>query len=189
VSQDPRKLVRPIRLSNGLYKFKEDTNIDRVVLACITNLQNGADLLWIETPTPNVQQIAAMVNRLKEVAPNARLVYKNSHSFYWTLNFRSQVFDEMLAEGKNMTAYNRNNLLDVHYDGSRLCHRVNQKIKTFQIYGTRKAGIFHHLIALPTDHTTVLHMNDLTEGYFGEEGMLAYVKGAQRQEIRKKLLV
>jgi isocitrate lyase len=28
-------------------------------------------------------------------------------------------------------------------------------------------------------------MNDLTEGYFGEEGMLAYVKGVQRQEIRK----
>ena len=28
-------------------------------------------------------------------------------------------------------------------------------------------------------------MNDLTEGYFGKEGMLAYVKGVQRQEIRK----
>ena len=28
-------------------------------------------------------------------------------------------------------------------------------------------------------------MNDLTEGYFGEEGMLAYVRGVQRQEIRK----
>lgn len=28
-------------------------------------------------------------------------------------------------------------------------------------------------------------MNDLTEGYFGKEGMLAYEKGVQRQEIRK----
>ena len=28
-------------------------------------------------------------------------------------------------------------------------------------------------------------MNDLTEGYYGEEGMLAYVKDVQRQEIRK----
>ncbi len=28
-------------------------------------------------------------------------------------------------------------------------------------------------------------MNDLTEGYFGKEGMLAYVKDVQRQEIRK----
>lgn len=49
----------------------------------------------------------------------------------------------------------------------------------------REAGVFHHLITLPTYHTTALHMNDLTEGYFGEEGMLAYVKGVQRQEIRK----
>jgi isocitrate lyase len=179
------KLVRPIRLANGLYKFKEGTNIDRVVLDCITSLQNGADLLWIETPTPNVQQIAAMVNRVKEVVPNAKLVYNNSPSFNWTLNFRNQVFDEMLVEGENMTAYDRNNLMDVHYDGSELCHRADQKIKTFQKDGAREAGIFHHLITLPTYHTTALHMNDLTEGYFGEEGMLAYVKGVQRQEIRK----
>ena len=179
------KLVRPIRLANGLYKFKEGSNIDRVVLDCITSLQNGADLLWIETPTPNVQQIAQMVNRVKEVVPNAKLVYNNSPSFNWTLSFRGQVYEEMLAEGENMTAYDRNNLMDAQYDGSELCHRADKKIKTFQSDGAREAGIFHHLITLPTYHTTALHMNDLTEGYFGEEGMLAYVKGVQRQEIRK----
>ena len=179
------KLVRPIRLANGLYKFKEGSNIDRVVLDCITSLQNGADLLWIETPTPNVQQIAHMVNRVKEVVPNAKLIYNNSPSFNWTLSFRGQVYEEMLAEGENMTAYDRNNLMDAQYDGSELCHRADKKIKTFQSDGAREAGIFHHLITLPTYHTTALHMNDLTEGYFGEEGMLAYVKGVQRQEIRK----
>lgn len=179
------KLVRPIRLANGLYKFKEGSNIDRVVLDCITSLQNGADLLWIETPTPNVKQIANMVNRVKEVVPNAKLVYNNSPSFNWTLNFRNQVFEEMLSEGENMTAYDRNNLMDVKYDTSELSYLADQKIKTFQIDGAKEAGIFHHLITLPTYHTTALHMNDLTEGYFGEEGMLAYVKGVQRQEIRK----
>ncbi|WP_040252659.1 isocitrate lyase [Psychroserpens mesophilus] len=178
-------LVRPIRLPNGLYKFKEGSNIDRVVLDCITSLQNGADLLWIETPTPNVKQIAHMVNRIKEVVPNAKLVYNNSPSFNWTLNFRHQAFDEMLAEGENMTMYDRNNLMDTQYDGSELCHRADEKIKTFQADGAREAGIFHHLITLPTYHTTALHMNDLTEGYFGKEGMLAYVKHVQRQEIRK----
>ena len=179
------KLVRPVRLANGLYRFKEGSNIDRVVLDCITSLQNGADLLWIETPTPNVQQIAKMVNRVKKVVPNAKLVYNNSPSFNWTLNFRNQVYHEMLAEGENMTGYDRNNLMDAQYDGSELCHRADQKIKTFQIDGAREAGIFHHLITLPTYHTTALHMNDLTESYFGKEGMLAYVKGVQRQEIRK----
>lgn len=179
------KLVRPVRLPNGLYKFKEGSNIDRVVLDCVTSLQNGADLLWIETPTPNVKQIAHMVNRIKEVVPNAKLVYNNSPSFNWTLNFRNQVYEEMLSEGENMTDYDRNNLMDAQYDDSQLSYRADEKIRTFQIDGARYAGIFHHLITLPTYHTTALHMNDLTEGYFGEEGMLAYVKGVQRQEIRK----
>lgn len=179
------KLLRPIRLENGLYKFKEGSNIDRVVLDCITSLQNGADLLWIETPTPNVQQIANMVNRVKEVVPNAKLVYNNSPSFNWTLNFRNQVYEEMIVEGENMTAYDRNNLMDEKYDISELGYRSDQRIKTFQVDGAREAGIFHHLITLPTYHTTALQMNNLTEGYFGEDGMLAYVKGVQRQEIRK----
>tara|TARA_R110000868_G_scaffold410193_2_gene697567 strand:- start:6907 stop:8535 length:1629 start_codon:yes stop_codon:yes gene_type:complete len=179
------KLYRPIRLANGLYKFKDGSNIDRVVLDCITSLQNGADLLWIETPTPNVKQIAHMVNKVKDVVPNAKLVYNNSPSFNWTLNFRNQVYEEMLSEGENMTAYDRNNLMDAQYDDSELSYRADQKIKTFQMDGAREAGIFHHLITLPTYHTTALHMNDLSEGYFGEEGMLAYVKGVQRQEIRK----
>ena len=179
------KLVRPVRLPNGLYKFKEGTNIDRVVLDCVTSLQNGADLLWIETPTPNVKQIAHMVNRVREVVSNAKLVYNNSPSFNWTLNFRNQAYDEMLAGGIDVVGYDRNNLMDAKYDGSSLCKRADEKIKTFQVDGARDAGIFHHLITLPTYHTTALHMNDLTEGYFGEEGMLAYVKGVQRQEIRK----
>jgi len=179
------KLVRPVRLPNGLYKFKDDSHIDRVVLDCVTSLQNGADLLWIETPTPNVKQIAHMVNRIKEVVPNAKLVYNNSPSFNWTLNFRKQAYEEMLSEGENMTDYDRNNLMDEQYDDSPLCYRADEKIRTFQIDGARYAGIFHHLITLPTYHTTALHMNNLTEGYFGEEGMLAYVKDVQRQEIRK----
>lgn len=179
------KLVRPIRLSNGLYKFKEGSNIDRVVLDCIVSLKNGADLLWIETPTPNVDQIAHMVNRVKEEVPNAKLVYNNSPSFNWTLNFRNQVYDTMVLEGKDVSMYDKNNLMNALYDGSELCTRADEKIRTFQIDGAREAGIFHHLITLPTYHTTALHMNDLTEGYFGEEGMLSYVKEVQRKEIRK----
>jgi isocitrate lyase len=179
------KLVRPVRLSNGLYQFKEGSNIDRVVLDCITSLQNGADLLWIETPTPNVKQIANMVNKIREVVPNAKLVYNNSPSFNWTLNFRNQAYEEMILEGENMTGYDRNNLMDKQYDNSELCYRAEAKIRTFQKDSAKEAGIFHHLITLPTYHTTALHMNDLTQGYFGEDGMLAYVKGVQLQEIRK----
>ncbi len=181
------KLVRPLRLENGLYKFKEGSNIDRVVLDCITSLQNGADLLWIETPTPNVKQIAHMVNRVRKVVPDAKLVYNNSPSFNWTLNFRNQAYEEMCAEGENMTGYDRNNLMDAQYDTSELSYRADRNIRSFQKDSAREAGIFHHLITLPTYHTTALHMNDLTEGYFGDQGMLAYVQDVQRQEIRKSV--
>jgi isocitrate lyase len=179
------KLVRPVRMANGLYRFKEGSNIDRVVFDCITSLQNGADLLWIETPTPHVGQIAHMVNRIKEKVPNAKLVYNNSPSFNWTINFRQQVFDAMLEENEDVSNYNRANLMDDKYDNTELSRRADEKIRTFQEDAAREAGVFHHLITLPTYHTTALHMNNLTEGYFGEKGMLAYVESVQRQEIRK----
>ncbi len=179
------KLVRPVRLSNGLYSFRTGTNIDRVVLDCVTSLQHGADLLWIETPTPDVEAIAAMVNKIKEQVPNAKLVYNNSPSFNWTLNFRKQAYKRWEAAGKDLSAYDKSDLMNAKYDDSELAIEADQKIRTFQEDSSRVSGVFHHLITLPTYHTTALHMNDLSKGYFGEEGMLAYVGGVQRQEIRK----
>ena len=179
------KLVRPVRLPNGLYRFRAGTNIDRVVLDCVTSLHHGADLLWIETPTPDVEAIATMVNRIKEQAPNAKLCYNNSPSFNWTLNFRKQAYTRWEAAGKDLSDYDVNNLMAAKYDTTELGIEADQKIKTFQADSAKVSGIFHHLITLPTYHTTALHMNDLSEGYFGEEGMLAYVGGVQRQEIRK----
>jgi isocitrate lyase len=179
------KLVRPVRMSNGLFSFRAGTNIDRVVLDCVVSLQHGADLLWIETPTPDVDAIAAMVNRIKEQVPNAKLVYNNSPSFNWTLNFRKQAYKRWEAAGKDLSAYDANDLMNAKYDDSELALEADQKIRTFQEDSSRVSGVFHHLITLPTYHTTALHMNDLSKGYFGEEGMLAYVGGVQRQEIRK----
>lgn len=179
------KLHRPSRLPSGLYEFEKGTNIDRVVLDCISSLQAGADLLWIETPTPHVGQIAAMVNRIKEEVPNAKLVYNNSPSFNWTVNFRQQAFDAMDKAGEDVSAYVRADLMDIKYDGTVLADKADEMIRTFQADSSREAGIFHHLITLPTYHTTALQMNDLSEGYFGDQGMLAYVAGVQRQELRK----
>jgi isocitrate lyase len=41
-----------------------------------------------------------MVNRVKEIVPNAKLVYNNSPSFNWTLNFRQQAFDRMVKKAR-----------------------------------------------------------------------------------------
>ena len=179
------QLVRPKRLASGLFQFKPGTGEDRVVLDCITSLQNGADLLWIETEKPHVGQIAAMVNRIKEVVPDAKLVYNNSPSFNWTLNFRQQVFDAWKEEGKDVSAYDRPKLMSEEYDNTELGQLADEWCRNFQRDGSREAGIFHHLITLPTYHTAALSTDNLAKGYFGDEGMLAYVAGVQRKEIRQ----
>ena len=178
------KLHRPKRLASGLYQFRADTQIDRVVLDCVSSLQNGADLLWIETATPNVEEIAHMVNRVRETVPNAKLVYNNSPSFNWTLNFRQQAYDRWVAEGKDVSAYDRAKLMSAEYDATELAADADEKVRTFQADASREAGVFHHLITLPTYHTAALSTHELAQGYFGSEGMLAYVAGVQRKEIR-----
>jgi len=181
------KLVKPVRLPNGLYKFQENTGFDRVVLDCITSLQNGADLLWIETEKPHVGQIGDMVRAIRSEIPNAKLVYNNSPSFNWTLNFRQQIFDLWSEAAKDLSQYNREELMSVKYDDTDLALEADEKIRTFQADAAREAGIFHHLITLPTYHTAALSTDDLAKGYFGDQGMLAYVKGVQRREIRQGL--
>ncbi len=179
------KLMRPKRLRSNLYQFRPGTGEDRCVLDCITSLQNGADLLWIETEKPNVEQIAGMVDRIREAVPNAKLVYNNSPSFNWTLNFRQQVFDAWEAEGKDLSAYNRDNLMSVDYDETELAAEADNRIQSFQRDASARAGIFHHLITLPTYHTAALSTDNLAKRYFGDEAMLGYVKTVQRQEIRQ----
>ena len=179
------KLLKPKRLPSNLFQFKKGSGEDRVVLDCITSLQNGADLLWIETEKPHVGQIAGMVNRIREVVPNAKLVYNNSPSFNWTLNFRQQVFDAWTEEGKDVSAYDRANLMSAEYDETELSAEADRRIQSFQADAAREAGIFHHLITLPTYHTAALSTDNLAKGYFGDLGMLAYVEGVQRKEIRQ----
>jgi isocitrate lyase len=128
-----------------------------------------------------------MVNEIRKTVPNAKLVYNNSPSFNWTLNFRQQVFDTWSEAGTDVSAYTRDDLMNVDYDKTDLAVEADEKIRTFQADAAREAGIFHHLITLPTYHTTALSTDNLAKGYFGEEGMLAYVAGVQRKEIREGL--
>ncbi|MGV6800293.1 MAG: isocitrate lyase [bacterium] len=182
------KVVRPVRLPNGLFKFKPDTGRARVIEDCVASLnQGGADLLWIETDTPNVDVIAGMVNEIREQAPNAKLTYNNSPSFNWTLNLRNQVRDQWIAEGKikeedfpSGTA-----LMAAEYDDTELGQQADNNLRQFQIDLAEKAGVFHNLITLPTFHMTAKSMDDLSRGYFGDDKMFAYVNTIQREEIRR----
>ncbi len=179
------KLLRPKRLPSNLFQFRAGTGEDRCVLDSITSLQNGADLIWIETEKPHVTQIAGMMDRIRAVVPNAKLAYNNSPSFNWTLNFRQQVYDAMKAQGKDVAAYDRARLMSVDYDATPLGLEADERIRTFQADASKRAGIFHHLITLPTYHTAALSTDNLSKEYFGAQGMLGYVLNVQRQEIRQ----
>ena len=187
VIRQGEKLIRTARLPNGLVQFRPGTGEDRVVLDCVTSLQNGADLLWIETERPHVGQIAAMVNRIREQVPDAKLIYNNSPSFNWTLNFRQQVFDAWSEEGRSVKDYEREELMNESYDGTELSVEADARIQAFHRESSAHAGIFHHLITLPTYHTAALSTDTLARDYFGEQGMLAYVREVQRREIREGL--
>lgn len=179
------KLLRPKRLPSNLFQFRAGTGVDRCVLDSITSLQNGADLLWIETEKPNIEQIAAMVDRVRAVIPNAKLAYNNSPSFNWTLAFRQQVFDAWTADGQDVSAYDRAKLMSVTYDTTTLAAEADERIRTFQSDSAKRSGIFHHLITLPTYHTEALAADNLSKEYFGAQGMLGYVLNVQRQELRQ----
>ncbi len=179
------KIVRPKRLPSNLYQFRKGTGEERCILDSITSLQNGADLIWIETEKPHIGQIAAMMDEIKKVVPNAKLVYNNSPSFNWTLNFRQQVFDDMKESGDDISSYDRDDLMNDKYDDTDLGKLADDKIRTFQADASKEAGIFHHLITLPTYHTAALSTDNLAKEYFGSEGMLGYVANVQRKEIRE----
>lgn len=180
-------MMRPKRLASGLFQFREGTGEDRCVMDCIASLDNGADLLWIETEKPHVEQIAGMVDRIREAHPKAKLVYNNSPSFNWTLSFRQQVYDAMVEQGLDVSKYDRGDLMNVAYDDTELAEQADKLIRSFQADGSKRAGIFHHLITLPTYHTAALSTDNLAKRYFGDEGMLGYVKNVQREEIRQKI--
>jgi isocitrate lyase len=182
------EFVKPRRLANGLFPFKPNTGRARVIEDCIASLQQGgADLLWIETDTPNVDEIAGMVAEIREKAPGAKLTYNNSPSFNWTLNLRKQVRAQWIAEGKIAEGDypEGNELMKPDFDATDLGREADARLRAFQTEIAARAGVFHNLITLPTFHLTAKAMDELSHGYFGEDKMLAYVATVQREEIRR----
>jgi len=184
------RIARPVRLPNGLFKFKDGTGRDRVIEDCVASLnEGGADLIWIETDTPDVQVIGDMVRAIREKAPHAKLTYNNSPSFNWTLNLRNQVRRDWIAEGRiDENDYPEGaELMSEAYDDTELGQEADERLKRFQTDLATQAGVFHNLITLPTFHLTAKGTDELSRAYFGEDKMFAYVKTIQREEIRRKV--
>src|SRR3546814_1120879 len=90
-----------------------------------------------------------------------------------------------LFRSKDVSGFERDALMSVIYDNTELAAEADEKIRTFQADAAKRAGIFHHLITLPTYHTAALSTDNLAKEYFGRAGMPGYVLTVQRQEIRQ----
>lgn len=181
-------LVKPVRLPNGLFAFQDGSGRARAIEDCIASLTRGdADLLWIETDTPNVDHIASMVAEIRRVVPNAKLAYNNSPSFNWTLNLRKQVRAQWVKDGSvPPDDYPEGQaLMSADLDDSDLGREADARLASFQEEVARRAGVFHNLVTLPTFHLTAKSMDELSRGYFGADRMKAYVNSVQREEIRR----
>ena len=111
-------------------------------------------------------------------------MYNNSPSFNWTINFRQQAYDRWADEGRDLSGYDRDKLMDAQYDDSELAYDADEKIRTFKQMLPVKLAYFTISSHYPLIHTAALSTHGACQGYFGDEGYLAYVAGVQRKEIR-----
>ena len=60
--------------------------------------------------------------------------------------------------------YARDKLMSADYDDTELSTLADDKIRSFQYEASQVAGVFHHLITLPTYHTAALSTDNITKG-------------------------
>ena len=84
---DPRDkpFVTGERSSEGFYLLDPDTAFERCVVRGLA-FAPYADLLWMETSTPNLDQAEAFANEIKAKYPEQMLAYNCSPSFNWSAN-------------------------------------------------------------------------------------------------------
>ena len=84
---DPRDkpFVTGERSSEGFYLLDPETAFERCVVRGLA-FAPYADLLWMETSTPNLDQAEAFANEIKAKYPDQMLAYNCSPSFNWSAN-------------------------------------------------------------------------------------------------------
>ena len=78
--------------------------------------------------------------------------------------------------------------MSAEYDETDLAIEADRRIQSFQADAAREAGIFHHLITLPTYHTAALSTDNLAKEYFGEPECSATSQGCSvKRFVRYRL--
>lgn len=73
------------RTPEGYYRLREDTGFERCVVRGLAYAPY-ADLLWMETSTPNLEQARRFADAIHAEFPGKMLAYNCSPSFNWSAN-------------------------------------------------------------------------------------------------------
>ena len=120
-----------------------------------------ADLLWLETPDPNVQSAAGFAGEIRSQFPGKQLVYNLSPSFNW------------MAHGFTEETL-KSFIWDLAKHGSVLAGPILQSKLT-------SSRFVLQLISLAGLHSNATITNELSKAV-KTDGMLAYVNLVQRRE-------
>jgi len=89
VDERDKPFITGERTQEGFYILSEDGAFDRCVVRGLA-FAEYADLLWMETSTPNLDQAEAFANAIHSVYPDQMLAYNCSPSFNWSANLSEQ---------------------------------------------------------------------------------------------------
>ncbi len=101
ITSDADKRDRPYltdkRTEEGFFYFKENTELERCVARGLAYAP-FADLLWMETSTPDLKQAKAFAEGIHEKYPGKMLAYNCSPSFNWKKNLGDETIKTFQRE-------------------------------------------------------------------------------------------
>ena len=83
VDERDRPFLTGERTEEGFYRLDPETAFERCVIRGKA-FSEYADLLWMETSTPNLEQAARFAEEIRKEHPNQMLAYNCSPSFNWS---------------------------------------------------------------------------------------------------------
>ena len=89
VDERDKPFITGERTQEGFYVLSDEGAFDRCVVRGLA-FAEYADLLWMETSTPNLDQAEAFANAIHSVYPDQMLAYNCSPSFNWSANLSEQ---------------------------------------------------------------------------------------------------
>ena len=85
VDERDREFITGERTPEGFYKLKDGTSFERCVARGLA-FAPYADLIWMETSTPDIEQARRFADAIHAEYPNQMLAYNCSPSFNWSAN-------------------------------------------------------------------------------------------------------